>query len=140
MIQNPIIHKHGETIEPLYGKLTLRADSETIEIPVSRLCSKCVIFPMSINRTTDELDTNYSGGTDLQVGASNLPVIYSSNQIFDGLLLRKSSTKVFISALAGSNVMEETLFNFASDKITINMKSSANVISFSKGTYIYVAW
>ena len=141
MIQNPIIHKREESAEPLYGKVVVSTDTQTIEIPVSRLCSKCVLIPMVINRTITELDTNYSGNTNLQISATNLPIVSANDFYFDGSMIKKTSTKVLISSIAGSNIVGTSYFEFSESKIKISYSLSADdVAKFSKGTYIYVAW
>ena len=141
MIQNPIIYKQGGMAEPIYGTVVVSADSQTIEIPVSRLCSKCVLVPLNINRTITELDTNYADSTHVQISATNLPLDNANGFQYDGTALKKTSTKVLISPIAGSNQIGVTYFDFTSTKITISYVSADETIkTLSKGTYIYVAW
>ena len=147
MINNPIITRQGGGDEPIYGKVVLSEEARSISIPVTRKCSKCVLFPISIDgRTLTDMETDIYG-VGRQILATNLPIatmVVSGNPwYYVGGYIRYLAAKstVDFRNISLKDDTAGTLITFNDSSISIEPAVPSNeVYYFPKGTYGYVAW
>ena len=136
MIQNPIITGNES---PLLGKFNVTALSNVINIPVSKLCSNVIVFPLDVVASTADFSTS----SVLTVAACSPLLIDSGTYYFHGCQMSKGYYDVDTDTQDdGAVSLDKTIqastwrpITFTSDNIKIVRDKK-----FAKGTYGYVAW
>ena len=141
-----IVGLHDFDITPLFGKVVISNDTTTeVNIPVSRLCTECVFFPISL--VTFNFSDIYNNGYLYQIMCSTRLVSQSAtkpeNKYFQSYLTATDETsgKIVSTVINQSSGALSEDIAFTENNICVKAYvEEYGITAFKRGTYMYIAW